>query len=53
MPGGSVPLARPAEDVVEEDHGRGPVEDLVAESPPRVEDSSVGTAGEGVLSVRA
>ena len=51
--GKAVPLDGPVQGVVEEDHGGRPVQDLVAEPPPGVEDGVVGGAGEGVLSVRA
>lgn len=49
----SVPLNRPLHSVVEGDKWRSPVEDLAAESSPRVEDGSMGRASKGVLSVRA
>lgn len=46
------PLSGPVHDVVCRDEWRYNVEDLCAGSSPRVEDGSMGRAGEGVLSVR-
>jgi len=48
-----VSLVSPGHDVVAQDHGGCPVEDLLAEPPPCVENSVVGGPGKGVLAVGA
>lgn len=48
-----VPVGGPGHGVVEENHRGSDVEDLGAESSPRVEDGSVAGAGEWVLFVGA
>lgn len=46
-------MGGPVHGVVEENHRRRNVEDLLAESPPRVEDGVMSGTGHGVLSIGA
>lgn len=48
-----LPLGSPLHDVVAGQQRGSPVEDLLAESPPRVEDGVVSGTGEGVGAVHA
>lgn len=51
MQGFRIPLNSPVHGSVGGDEGRSDIEDLVSESAPDVEDSSVSSAGHGPLSV--
>src|SRR6266699_3473497 len=53
LPYQAIPLISPGHDVVAQEHGGCPVEDLFAEPPPCVENSVVGSSGKGVLAVGA